>query len=139
MKTRLEIVGDVKVVVVENSVVKSPIGKVQVGEVRSSPVEKREAGSHQVEIKARSQKRKRLEENFEDSPSKYILNGTKIINGGKFQIFKCAEFGLERTTRNLTNKKSSVPKSKNAPAGSFPKCTSENPKKKGKWRGCLEM
>ena len=31
MKTRLEIVGDVKVVVVENSVVKSPIGKVQVG------------------------------------------------------------------------------------------------------------
>ena len=88
LKTRLEIVGDVKVVVVENSVVKSPIGKVQVREVRSSPVEKREAGSHQVEIKARSQKRKRLEKNFEDSPSKYILNGTKIINGGKFQIFK---------------------------------------------------
>ena len=88
LKTRLEIVGDVKVVVVENSVVKSPIGKVQVGEVRSSPVEKREAGSHQVEIKARSQKKKRLEKNFEDSPSKYILNGTKIINGGKFQIFK---------------------------------------------------
>ena len=67
---------------------KSPFGKVQVGEVRSSPVEKREAGSHQVEIKARSQKKKRLEKNFEDSPSKYILNGTKIINGGKFQIFK---------------------------------------------------
>ena len=51
-----------------------------------------------------------------------VYNETIIRNGGKFQIFKCAEFGLERTTRNLTNKKSSVPKSKNAPAGSFPKC-----------------
>ena len=88
LKTRLEIVGDVKVVVVENSGVKSPFGKVQVGEARRSPVEKKEAGNHQVEIEARSQKRKRLEENFEDSPSKYILNGTKIIKGGKFQIYK---------------------------------------------------
>ena len=58
LKTRLEIVGDVKVVVVENSVVKSPFGKVQVGEARSSPVEKKEAGNHQVEIEARSQKGK---------------------------------------------------------------------------------
>ena len=77
LKNRLDIVGNVKVVVVENSVVKSPFGKIQVGEARSSPVEKKEAGSHQVEIEARSQKRKRLEENFEDSPSK-----KKFGNGG---------------------------------------------------------
>ena len=93
MKTRLEIVGDVKVVVVENSVVKSPIGKVQVGEVRSSPVEKREAGSHQVEIEARSQKRKRLEENFEDSPSK-----KKFGNGVNVKIF---EFNIFTSLRKL--------------------------------------
>ena len=60
----------------------------------------------------------------------------KLLMG---ENFKCAELEDERTTRKLTNKKSSVPKSKNAPVGSFPKCTSENPKKKGKWRGCLEM
>ena len=58
-----------------------------------------------------------------------VYNETRIINGGKFQIFKCAEFGDERTTRKLTNKKYSVPKSKKAPAGSFPKCTRENPTK----------
>ena len=82
LKTRLEIVGDDKVVV-ENSGVKSPFGKVQVGEARSSPVEKKEAGNHQVEIEARSQKRKRLEENFEDSPSK-----KKFGNGVNVKIFE---------------------------------------------------
>ena len=58
---------------------KSPFGKVQVGEARSSSVEKKEAGSHQVEIEARSQKRKRLEENSEDSPSKKKF-GNGVVN-----------------------------------------------------------
>ena len=68
-----------------------------------------------------------------------VYNETKIINGGKFQIFKCAEFEDKRTTRKLTNKKSSVPKSKKNPAGSLPKCRRENPTKLRKWRGCLKM
>ena len=47
----------------------------------------------------------------------------KLLMG---ENFKCAELEDERTTRKLTNKKSSVPKSKKVPVGSFPKCTREN-------------
>ena len=52
-----------------------------------------------------------------------------------WENFKCAELEDERTTRKLTNKKSSVPKSKNVLAGSFPKCTRENPTKSRKMAG----
>ena len=47
--------------------------------------------------------------------------------------FKCAELEDEKTTRKLT------PKSKNVPAGKFPKCTREILQNQGKWRGCLQM
>ena len=72
LKNKLEIVGEVKVVVVD-SVVKPLVGKVQVVEARYSPVENNEAGSHQEKTEARSQKRKRLEEKTEESPSKKML------------------------------------------------------------------
>ena len=53
--------------------------------------------------------------------SKGQLDETKIMNGGKLNIFKCAELGVKRTTRKLKfkNKKSSVLKSKEDPAGSL--------------------
>ena len=44
-----------------------------------------------------------------------IYSETKIINGGKFNIVKCAEFGVERTSRKVREKsvkRTSVPKSK---------------------------
>ena len=62
LENRVDIVGNVEVVVVRNNVVKPSFGRIQVEEARSSPVEKKEAGSHHVEIEVRSQKRKRLEE-----------------------------------------------------------------------------
>ena len=77
----------------------------------------------------------------------------KIINKEKFKILKYAEFGFERTTekpkpKNIRN--SSVRKSKESFAGSFPKYDGENPTKtrkvalrilrnQGKWRGGLHM
>ena len=33
-----------------------------------------------------------------------IYNETKIINGGRFEITKCAEFGLLRSTRGKSEK-----------------------------------
>ena len=64
-----------------------------------------------------------------------IYSETKIINGGNF---KMAEFGVERTTKKYKPKKiqnSSVPKSKEYFAGSFPKCAGENPTKSRKMAG----
>ena len=48
-----------------------------------------------------------------------IFSETKIINGGKFKIQKCAEFGVERTPKKNKPKvnkieNSSVPKNKDA-------------------------
>ena len=63
---------------------------------------------------------------------------TKIINGGKFNIVKCAEFGVERTSRKVKEKsvkKTSVPKSKIDRKGSFPKCAGEQPTKPKKLVG----
>ena len=63
-----------------------------------------------------------------------IYSETKIINGGKFNIVKCAEFGVERTSRKVREKsvkRTSVPKSKSKSdiKGSFPKCAGEQPRK----------
>ena len=30
-----------------------------------------------------------------------VFKETKLINGGKFQIIKCAEFGIERSTKQI--------------------------------------
>ena len=75
LENRVENVGNVDVVVVRNVVVKPSFGTSLVEEARSNPMDKKEAGSHQVEV--RNQKRKRLEETFEDSTSK-----KKFGNGG---------------------------------------------------------
>ena len=67
-----------------------------------------------------------------------IYSETKIINGGKFNIVKCAEFVVERTSRKVKEmsvKKTSVPKSKNYRKGSFPKCAGEQPTKPKKLAG----
>ena len=56
LENRVDIVGNVEVVVVRNVVVKPSFGKNPVEEARSSPVEKKEAGSHQVEIEVRREK-----------------------------------------------------------------------------------
>ena len=69
LKNKLEIVGEVKVVVVD-SAVKPSVGKVYVVEAGSSPVKNNDAGSHQEKIEERSEKRKRLEEKTEESPRK---------------------------------------------------------------------
>ena len=66
-----------------------------------------------------------------------IYSETEIINGEKFKIVKCAEFGIERTTKKRTN--SSAPKSKNIPAGRIPNSTKINAAKPSRWWGCLQM
>ena len=67
-----------------------------------------------------------------------MYSETEIINGGKFKIVKCAEFGIERTSRKVKGnslEKTSVPKSKNDRTGSFPKCAGEQPTKPVKLAG----
>ena len=75
LQNRIENVGNVDVDVARNVLVKPSFGTSLVEEAGSNPMEKKEAGSHQVEV--RNQKRKRLEETFEDSTSK-----KKFGNGG---------------------------------------------------------
>ena len=42
----------------------------------------------------------RSRKNIKRGPEK-IFKETKLINGGKFQIIKCAEFGIERSTKKF--------------------------------------
>ena len=67
-----------------------------------------------------------------------IFSETKLINGGKFKIEKCAEFGVKRASRKIKENKlenTSVPKSKMYRRGSFPKCAGEQPTKSVKLAG----
>ena len=85
LENRVENVGNVDVVVVRNVVVKPSFGTSLVEEARSNPMEKKEAGSHQVEV--RNQKRKRLGETFEDSTrkKKFGNGGVTVVNETIFQ------------------------------------------------------
>ena len=79
LENRVENVGNVDFDLVRNVVVKPSFGKTVVEEARGSPIEKKEAGSHQIEV--RNQKRKRLEESFEDSTRKKVT----VVNETIFQ------------------------------------------------------
>ena len=74
---------------------------------------------------------------FRKRKAEKTFRETRLINGGRFHIIKCAEFGIERTTKKRTN--SSAPKSTNIPAGRMPNSTKINATKPSSWWGCLQM